>query len=413
MRRTLIVLAWVALAACAAPAQAPVAAQRPESPLVGGNDAQLLIDGPRTHAAMFAAMDGARDSINLETYILEAGEIGERLLRTVAAKTRQGVKVNVLYDGVGSIGTPADYFDRLKQAGAAVCEFNPVNPAKARRGWEVNNRNHRKILVVDGRVAFTGGINLSSVYSSGSRAHRAPQEVKPGEPSDRGWRDTHVEVEGPAVAQLQKLFLDGWAHENCPGIRSAAYYPRLEARGPKAIRVVSSDPEQGRSEMYTTLLRRIGTARERVWLTVGYFVPDEEILRALVDAARRRVDVRLVLPGFSDFWAPVYAGRSHYGELLDAGVHIYEWHKSIMHAKTAVIDGTWASVGSTNLDWRSFVHNWEADVVVEDPAFAQALERRFREDAAGSIEVSASQWRSRGGLERAKEWLARQWQYFL
>jgi len=178
-------------------------------------------------------------------------------------------------------------------------------------------------------------------------------------------------------------------------------------------RVVRSDPGRDESEMYSELLGRIGRARSRVWLTFGYFVPDPRTEQALIDAARRGVDVEIVLPGFSDFWAPVYAGRSHYAELLEAGVRIYEWHEALMHAKTAVIDGVWSSVGSTNLDWRSFVHNYEADLIVHDAGFARELERRFELDVAAAVAVDRAQWARRPAGERFKEWLARQWEYLL
>jgi cardiolipin synthase len=165
--------------------------------------------------------------------------------------------------------------------------------------------------------------------------------------------------------------------------------------------------------MYVALLSAIGHARSRVWLTCGYFVPDAQTKSALIEAARRGVDVRLVLPGFTDFWAPLYAGRSHYDELLSAGVRVYEWHEALMHAKTAVIDSVWSSVGSTNLDWRSFVHNYEGDLIVVDAAFARALERLFQRDVAASVQVTLEAWRQRGAAERLKEWFARQWEYLL
>src|SRR5207244_1194571 len=154
-------------------------------------------------------------------------------------------------------------------------------------------------------------------------------------------------------------------------------------------------------------------AKKRAWLTVGYFVPDSRMHDALAAAARRGVDVRLVLPGFSDFWAPIHAGRSHYDGLLGAGVRIYEWHKALMHAKTAVIDSAWSSVGSTNLDWRSFVHNYEADLIVLDPAFAKEMERRFELDLGQSVEIERHAWARRGGVARLKEWVARRWEYLL
>jgi cardiolipin synthase len=367
----------------------------------------MLIDGPRAHDAMFGAMAKARDHVNLQTYILEDGEPGERLIAVLKDRVAAGVKVQLLYDSIGSIATPQRYFERLREAGVRLCEFNPVRT----RLDKVNNRDHRKILVVDGRVAFTGGINISTAYSSSSRAARRIPDQETDKKS--GWRDTQVRVEGPVVAQFQRLFLDAWALQDCGPIAEASYYPRLERRGDKAMRVVASDPGADRSEMYAALLDRIAQAGKRVWLTVGYFVPDPETKRSLVEAARRGVDVRLVLPGFSDFWAPVDAGRSHYDELLAAGVRIYEWHDALMHAKTAVIDSEWSSIGSTNLDWRSFVHNYEADLIVHHAGFAQEMERRFRSDMAASVEIDPRDWRSRGLAQKLREWLARQWEYLL
>jgi cardiolipin synthase len=357
---------------------------------------------------MFGAMGRARDHVNLQSYILEDGEPGERLLAVLKDRAAAGVHVQLIYDSIGSIATPREYFERLREAGVRLCEFNPVKT----RLDKVNNRDHRKILVVDGQVAFTGGINISKSYASGSaRTRRRAADTE--EKIEEGWRDTQVMVEGPVVAQLQRLFLDAWALQDCGPFAEARYYPKLERRGDKAMRVVASDPGADRSEMYAALLERIAAARSRVWLTVGYFVPDPQTKRALVEAARRGVDVRLVLPGFSDFWAPVDAGRSHYDELLAAGVRVYEWHDALMHAKTAVIDSHWASIGSTNLDWRSFVHNYEADLIVYHAGFAQEMERRFRSDVAASVQIDPQQWRSRGLAQKLREWIARQWEYLL
>jgi cardiolipin synthase len=376
---------------------------------VEGNEARLLIDGPRAHDAMFAAMARARDHINLQTYILDDGEAGERLVAVLKDRAAQGVRVQLIYDSVGSIGTPREYFERLRDAGVSVCEFNPVRT----RLEKVNNRDHRKILVVDGRVAFTGGINISRAYASASASVRRKPHLDTEQKIEGGWRDTQVMVQGPVVAQFQRLFLDAWALQDCGPFAEARYFPQLERSGAKAMRVVRSDPGADRSEMYAALLSAIGNARSRVWLTIGYFVPDPDTKRVLIEASGRGVDVRLVLPGFSDFWAPVYAGRSHYRELLAAGVRIFEWHDALMHAKTAVIDSEWVSIGSTNLDWRSFVHNYEADVIVRDAGFARELERRFQFDLKASVEIDRAQWRRRGAGEKLKEWLARQWEYLL
>jgi cardiolipin synthase len=377
----------------------------PANPLVGGNDGQLLVDGPQTHKAMFDAMSRARDHINIHTYILDAGEVGEKLREVLAAKVKQGVKVHVMYDSVGSIKTPKEYFQKLTDAGIAVCEFNPVKKLD-----RVNNRNHRKITVVDGRVAFTGGINISETYSASSRRARARQDQE--EDKKNGWRDTQVRVEGPVVAQLQRVFLDDWALQDCGPWKDAQFFPKVQPRGSEVMKVVRGRPGEP-SEMYQELLGAIGKARSRAWLTYGYFVPDPQTKQTLIDAARRGVDVRIVLPGFSDFWAPVFAGRSHYEELLDAGVRIYEWHEALMHAKTAVVDSEWSSVGSTNLDWRSLVHNYEADLIVLDTSFARELERRFQLDIEAAVAVDREQWRKRPPGERVKEWVARQWEYLL
>ena len=390
------------------PPNAGSTAQRapPENSFVGGNQARLLVDGPRTHRAMFEAIAAARDHVNIETYILDGGELAQKLAALLAEKVKSGVKVHVMYDSVGSIGAPKAYFQGLRDAGIAVCEFNPVQRVET-----VNHRNHRKITVVDGRVAFTGGVNISETYSSSSRRARASQDQE--EDKKNGWRDTQVRVEGPVVAQFQRIFLDDWALQDCGPWRDARFFPPPERRGGLVARVVRSDPDRGESEMYSELLGRIGRARSRVWLTFGYFVPDPRTVQVLVDAARRGVDVEIVLPGFSDFWAPVYAGRSHYAELLEAGVRIFEWHEALMHAKTALIDGVWSSVGSTNLDWRSFVLNYEADVIVHDGDFARELERRFALDVAASVPVDPQAWARRPAGERFKEWLARQWEYLL
>lgn len=382
------------------------------TPLVLGNDAHLLIDGPPTQRAMLHAIARARHHVDLETYLLEPAGIGQRLATLLEAKRAAGVTVRLIYDSVGSLTTPAEYFERLKAAGIVVCEFNPVNPLRLQRDAKLslNNRDHRKLLIVDSRVAFTGGINISSVYSSGSSSRRNKTPSR-----EEGWRDTHVVVRGPVVGQFQQLFDDTWLGQRCaaedkPALR--ANRPAVRA-GNMAMRLVAADPLAERSELYLALLSAIEHASRRVWLTYGYFAPDERIIGALQDAARRKVDVRLVLPGFSDFWAPFHAGRARYSGLLEAGVRIFERRDALLHAKTAVIDGVWSSVGSTNLDWRSFVHNYEADLLVLDSAFAGEMEALFGLDQSASHEILASEWARRDIGSRLLEWLARRWEYFL
>ncbi len=380
-----------------------------DAPLVRGNEARLLVDGPATYGAMFEAINRARDHINLQTYILEADGPGARLAAQLIRKRGEGVKVNVLYDSVGSMATPAEYFDRLRAAGITVCEFNPINALNARpKGWRINNRDHRKILVVDGEVAFTGGINISGVYSAGSSGGRRTAPSR-----HEGWRDTDITARGPIVMEFQREFVAAWTQQRCDPLPKASYYPRNVERGEWVMRLVASDPTEGPSQMFVALMSAIDHAEHKVWLTYGYFAPDAATIDALKGAAARGVDVRLVLPGFSDFWAPFYAGRSHYSDLLEAGVRIYERRDALLHAKTAVIDGVWSSVGSTNLDWRSLVHNYEADVIVLGTAFAQELEHLFARDLEASQEITLAEWDRRDLVERAREWFARRWAYLL
>ncbi|HKY01166.1 MAG TPA: phospholipase D-like domain-containing protein [Burkholderiales bacterium] len=374
------------------------------SPLVLGNSAKLLIDGPATHGAMFKAIEAARDHINLQSYILADDETGVRLRDILVRKRAQGVIVNVLYDSVGSMDTAKEYFQGLRDAGIATCEFNPVNPAKAKGDWRINSRNHRKILVVDGRVAFTGGINISGVYSAGSAGSRRKS-------AEEGWRDTHIQVAGPIVMDAQQLFLDDWARY-CNPVAVGTYYPKPKRFGSQIIRLTAGVPGQG-NEIYAALLSAIEHAERSVHLTYGYFVPDPRTVEALKNAAQRGVDVTLMLPGLSDFWAPLYAGRSYYDDLLEAGITIYERPDALLHAKTAVIDSAWSSVGSTNLDWRSLVHNYEADIVVYGDEFGARMEDLFASDVRVSQRITLEAWRDRGVGSRFKEWFARRWGYLL
>ncbi|AKJ30587.1 cardiolipin synthetase [Caldimonas brevitalea] len=379
-----------------------------DRPVTPGNRVEVLIDGPATYEAMFAAIDAARDHINIESYIVEADGPGDELARRLIAKRRQGVKVNLLYDGFGSVRTSAQYFEQLRRAGVELCEYNPLSPLKNTLSRALHLRDHRKLLIVDGRVAFTGGINISSVYSAPSSAtagRRASEESE--------WRDTHVRVEGPVVATLQRLFLDHWCGQTHGAAQRARYFPQLRAVGEHHVGVAACDAGRRRNPFYRALLRAIATAEQRIWVTVAYFVPTRRLLRALCAAARRGVDVRLVLPGISDSWAAMHAGRAHYGRLLRAGVRIYERHDALLHAKTTVIDGVWSTVGSSNLDWRSFLHNAEANVVVLDAGFADALEKVFQRDLQCSTEVQLSDWRGRGWKAKSLEWLAARFEFLL
>ncbi|KGF78694.1 cardiolipin synthase [Massilia sp. JS1662] len=380
-------------------------------PLIAGNKVTLLFDGPATMREMMAAARLATSSINLETYIFDQDPVGNEFADLLIEKQRQGVAVNVMVDAVGALATPAAFFDRMRQAGIRVLIFNPVNPAKARGKWELNNRNHRKLMVVDGKVAFTGGINISSTYANSSlfRSRQKPGKVD----GDKvGWRDTHVKIEGPAVAPLQWSFLDLWVKQEGGELPQAEYFPTLTAAGDKIIRVLASDPDH-ESDIYKALVVAISEAKKSIHITSAYFVPDQQIVDALIAAAKRGVDVRLVLPGVSDHSLIRYAGQGFYDQLLAGGVRIFELQIAVLHAKTAVIDGAWSTIGSANIDRRSFIHNYELNVVVIDPAFGAAMESAFNEDLRDSKEVTLERWRHRPWSDRFKEWMARLGEYWI
>ena len=389
-------------------------------PLVTGNRVDLLQDGPGTYAAMFAAIANARDHVNLESYILEAEGPGEEFARRLIARAKAGVRVNVLYDSFGSIGTPASYFDHLRANGVNVCEYNPLRRLGNLLSRALHLRDHRKLMVVDGRIGFIGGVNISPVYSAGSSPLAAlggSGMATPGadgsEPAKPGWRDTHVRVEGPIVAQLQRLFMRHWSKHSSIALRGTHYFPPLAPVGSQRVALAACDAGRRRNPFYRALLSALDASQHRVFLTTAYLVPTRRLMRALVKAARRGVDVHLLLPGVSDFWAPLQAGRSHYSRLLRAGIHLHELHDTLLHAKTCVIDGMWTTVGSSNLDWRSFLHNAEANLVVLDATLAQEMERVFMEDVARAREIVRAEWARRGLRQRIVETLARRFEFFL
>lgn len=382
-----------------------------DSPLVLGNKLRLLQDGPATYAAMFAAIRAARHSINLETYIFEDGNIGTEFADLLLTRQAAGVQVNVIYDSVGCLDTPVEFFDRLREGGIRVLEFNPINPANVhKRKWLLNNRDHRKLLVVDGRIAFLGGINISESYSSGSFSRSGKR--KHGQ-SQAGWRDTQLQIEGPVVAELQQDFLDTWARQKGPPLPEQNHFPKLVTEGNEIVRAIASESDEAANPIYLTLLSAIDHAERFIHLTNAYFVPDPRLVRALVGAARRGVDVQLILPGKSDSWLVFQAGRSHYTELLRAGIRIYERRDVVLHAKTASIDGVWATIGSTNLDWRSYLHNDEINAVILGTGFSRQMEAMFDKDRAASTLIEPDRWQRRSPLQHMKEWVARRFEYWL
>ena len=379
------------------------------SPLILGNKVTLLQDGPATYAAMFAAIRSARDHINLETYIIEDDEIGRQFADALLAQQARGVQVNLIYDSVGGIRTPKAFFERLTQGGIEVLEFNPINPLAAKKSWLINNRDHRKLLVVDGRTAFIGGINISSVYSSGSIGRRSAKA--PG--NAVAWRDTQIQIDGPVVGELQKLFMQTWEKQHGKPLAAKEYFPALKPQGNDIVRAIGSTYDDPYSLIYLTLISAIGNAEKTVHLTNAYFVPDPQLLKSLTDAAARGVEVKLILPSHSDSAVVFHAGRAHYAGLLKGGVKLYERVGALLHSKTAVIDGVWSTVGSTNLDWRSFLDNDEVNAVILGREFAQKMQAMFASDLEGSRAIDPADWERRPFSLRIKESLARLWERLL
>ena len=386
-----------------------------DSPLVLGNKLTLLQNGPETYSAMFTAIRAARDHINLETYIFGNDETGQKFADLLLERQAAGIQVNVIYDSAGGFSTPEEFFARLRTGGIRVLEFNPLSPlAHNSKTLLFNNRDHRKLLVIDGRIAFTGGINISDTYSSAPLSRRSRSKVGAAEQGQaEGWRDTHIQIEGPVVAEFQKLFMETWAKQKGEALPERDYFPEIKPRGDQIVRAIGSTPDDAESLIYLTLMSALSHAERSIHLTIAYFAPDPQLLDALTDAARRDVEVKLILPGNTDSWAIFHLGRSHYRELLKGGVRLYERRGAVMHAKTAIIDGVWSTIGSTNLDWRSFLHNDEINAVILGSDFSSQMEMMFADDLQQSEEITLERWRKRSLLNRIKEWTARIGAYWL
>jgi cardiolipin synthase A/B len=373
------------------------------SPLVTGNKVTLLIDGPATFDAMFKAIRSARDHIHFEIYMIDDDELGRRFAGLLLQKQAEGVQVNLIYDSVGCMTTPSAFFQRLRDGGIQVREFNPINPLKMHgTRWRLNQRDHRKMLIADGKVAFTGGVNISNVYSS-SLPGSLSREQK-GDHIQHFWRDTDVQIEGPAVAEFQKLFLETWAREKGPESKRD-YFPPLKQKGNDLMQVIGSTPGRANRMTYMMYVSAFTYADSFIHLTTPYFVPDEQIVKALTHAAERGVDVKIILPGAVESELIFYAGRSYYTRLLKSGVKLYERRPdSMLHAKTAVIDSVWSTVGSTNMDLLSFLNNDEVNAVILSRDFATQMEAMFEEDLRESNQIHLEGWKKRPFSDRAKEW---------
>jgi cardiolipin synthase len=373
------------------PAFFPTLEAHAQAPIVGGNRLTILLNGEQIYPAILRAIRGAQTTITYAQYTYEEGQIAREVAEALAERCRAGVKAHVLLDSVGSITMPREYWDLMARAGCEVVSFRPIGPLGIGRA---NNRNHRRILVVDGRIGFTGGSGVSSQWMGNGRV------------TDH-WRDTDVQIEGPVVDYLQGAFTENWVEATGVVLGGADYFPApVEAKGRTHAQVIRSGPRGGSYAMYTTFLLALSSARRSIKITNPYVLLDEQMIETLLQAARRGVKVSFLVPAVTDHPLVRHAGRRQFGRLLEAGISIHEYKPALLHAKTMVIDGIWATVGSTNLDYRSFRLNDELNVVAYDTAFAARLEKVFEEDLQYAQRIDLASWRNRGFLGRLFELLA-------
>jgi cardiolipin synthase len=359
-----------------------------KTPAVDGNRVHILLNGDQFFPAQLAAVRAARTTITYAQYFYHDGAVGQELAEALAERCRAGVRASVLLDGFGALRMPDRFAELMKRAGCEVATFRPLSHLG--RGGRLNHRNHRRILVVDGRVAFTGGAGISEKWTGDGR-------------TDGHWRDTDVRVEGPVVQYLQAAFAENWLEATGVVLGGDEYFPPLAPRGDVTAQVVASSPAKGDFAMYTTLLLAIASARRSIDITNPYFVPDERMTEALLAAVARGVRVTVLVPGAIDRNIVRAASRRNYGPFLRAGVELYEYHAALLHAKTMVIDGMWATIGSTNLDNRSFALNAELNLVLYSRPVAAQLERIFTDDLRYSRRITLTSWQTRPVWQRLLE----------
>jgi cardiolipin synthase len=356
----------------------------------------LLLNGDQIFPAILAAIRSARTTITYAQYFYESGEMPQQIAEALADRCRAGIRAHVLLDGFGAFTMPAAYRKTMTDAGCEVVTFRPLSPLVVLGPFgfgKDNNRSHRRILVVDGRVGFTGGVGVSPSWTGNGR-------------TKDHWRQTDVRIEGPVVASLQGAFVENWLEATGTVLGGEAYFPRLAPHGMVTAQVVHSSPSEGSFSMYTMFLLAMSSARHSISITNPYFLLDARMTRALTEASRRGVRVVLLLPGPIDNYMVRHASRAGFGELFKAGIEIYEYQAGLLHAKTMVIDGVWATVGSTNLDTRSFALNEEVNLVVYSPDVAARLERIFADDLRYSQKINPATWRDRGVWEMGLEVLS-------
>ena len=358
------------------------------SPLLGGNRVVELVNGDAIFPAMLEAIRGARRSITFETFIYWTGEIGREFADALAERAQNGVRVHVLVDFVGSSKMDPELLERIRHAGGQVEKFHPLTWYHLSR---FNNRTHRKILVVDGRIGFTGGVGIADEWRGNAQD---PQH----------WRDTHFRVEGPVVAQMQAAFMVNWIKTRSTVEHTDDYFPELAPAGNHHAQMFHSSPQEGSENIRLMYLLSLAAARKRILLEQAYFVPDDLTVELIVAARKRNVTVEIITPGpETDKKIVRRASRARWGRMLETGVRIWEFQPTNFHCKVMVVDGVWTSVGSTNFDNRSFRLNDEANLNIRDAGFAARMEEIFEADKRRSREITLEAWRKRPLAEKAWE----------
>ncbi len=357
-------------------------------PLVEGNRVETLLNGKQIFPSMLAAIRAAKKSITFETYIYWSGKVGEQFASTLADRAKNGVRVHLLVDWVGSSKMDAALLDSMRTAGVEIEKYHPPS-------WytisKLNNRTHRKLLVIDGRVGFTGGVGIADEWDGNA------------EDADQ-WRDTHFRIEGPAVAQMQAAFIDNWLKVTGAVLDGPEYLPAATSSGNELAQVFKSSREGGSESMHLMYLLSSVSATRSIDLSMAYFVPDELSEMALADAIKRGVKLRIILPGpITDTELLRKASHAKWGRLLQAGAEIYEYQPTMFHCKVMVVDGLWSTVGSTNFDDRSFRLNDEANLNVFSAAFAERQTAIFNEDLKRSRRVTYEEWQNRPWKEKISE----------
>jgi cardiolipin synthase A/B len=361
------------------------------TPFLDGNRIDVFHNGDRFYPPMLEAIEGATQSITIEAYIYWEGEIGKRFADALAAKAQSGIPVLILLDAVGSSTIGDEILETLEAGGCRIAWYNPVFWYTVNR---INNRTHRKSIIIDGRIGFTGGACIADHWLGNAE-------------DEKHWRDTNIRIEGPAVVPLQTGFSQNWLETTGELLTGPAYYPTVPPTGPLAVMSVLSSPQTGSSTVRIMYYLSIASARKKIWIANPYFVPDERAIDVLVAAKQRGVDVKIMVAGIHNDNALARYNSIHtYGRLLEAGVEIYEYQRTMLHQKYLVCDGVWSSIGTTNFDNRSFALNEENNVCTYDYGLAAQIEAAFVADLEACQKVELEAWQNRGVVQKASEWVA-------